>query len=383
MNPLPHITHIITGLSLGGAEQALLRLVRAGQGKLFNNHVISLQAGGSLVAAFEEAGVPVYELGLNPRLPNPFKLLHLISAIRASKPDLVQTWMYHADLLGGLAAKLARRVPIVWNIRNLSFDQQYPNRLTQAVVRLSAIASGIVPDKIISNSVAARDEHIRLGYAKDRMLVIPNGFDLAVYAPNNASRRELREELGVSHDSLLVGLMARFDPLKDHASFVQAAALLAVEFKHIHFVLAGTHITWENNTLRQVIEDAGLRHAFSLLGPRADVSRIMSALDLLVSASVSESFPNVVGEAMASGVPCVVTDVGDSRILVGDTGLVVPPRDPKQLADACAKVLKQSQTQRLELGQAARQRIQSNFSLELSLENYSRLYTELIRQKQL
>lgn len=383
MTDLPRITHIITGLGLGGAEQALLRLVRASQGKLFNNHVISLQAGGSLVAAFEEAGVPVYELGLSPRLPNPFKLLHLISVIRASKPDLVQTWMYHADLLGGLAAKLARRVPIVWNIRNLSFDQQNPNRLTQALVRLNAIASRMIPDKIISNSVAARDEHIRLGYAKDKMLVIPNGFDLALYAPNQANRTALREELGVSRTTLLIGLMARFDPLKDHASFVYAAALLAAEFKDIHFVLAGTHITWENNILRQAIEDAGLKTMFSLLGPRADVPRIMSALDLLVSSSVSESFPNVVGEAMASGVPCVVTDVGDSRILVGDTGLVVPPKDPKRLADACARVLKQSQTQRLELGQAARQRIQSTFSLESAVENYSRMYSELIRQKQL
>jgi glycosyltransferase involved in cell wall biosynthesis len=285
--------------------------------------------------------------------------------------------MYHADLLGGLAAKLAGPAPVVWNIRNLSFDPARPNRLTQALVRVAALLSGLIPAAIVTNSLAAQNEHVRLGYAKDKVQVIPNGFDLAVYAPNPAGRAAVRRELGIRPDELLVGLLARFDPLKDHLTFVAAAAKLLEQFKQARFLLAGTGITPDNQILQQAIQNTGAESAFHLLGSRHDVPNLLAALDLFVSSSISESFPNAVGEAMAAGVACVVTDAGDSRRLVAETGMVVPSRDAAALAQACAQVLALSPAERTQRGLVGRQRIQSHYTLQAMVERYAALYESL------
>lgn len=375
------ITHIITDLDLGGAERALLELMRSSHGRL-QSSVICLQGRGQLADAFRQLGVPVFELGLHRRLPNPLKFFELIRAIRASQPDVVQTWMYHADVLGGLAAKLAGPAPVVWNIRNLSFDPVHPNRLTQALVRVAALISALIPAAIVTNSLAAQNEHVRLGYTKNKMHVIPNGFDLTKYAPNQTSRRETRRELGINEDTLTVGLFARFDPLKDHATFVKAATQLAAQFQNgIKFIMAGTGITADNAELYSSIEKSNARANFSLLGPRDDTPRLMNALDLLVSSSISESFPNVVGEAMATGIPCVVTDVGDSRVLVGEAGEVVQPGDAAGISAACAKILRLSPTQRAELGAKGRERIRARYDISVTVDNYLSLYSETLKSR--
>lgn len=368
------VTHIITNLGLGGAERTLLELVCASEGVCLNNSVISLQAGGMLANAFRAARVPLLELGLQKRLLNPLKAFELIRAIEYTQPDIVQTWMYHADFLGGAAAKIAKCIPVVWNVRNLTFDQQNPNRLTQTLVRLNAAISGLIPNKIITNSYAAELEHVRLGYAQEKMHVIPNGFNLAKYMPNKNSRRIVRRELGLDDDILLVGLFARFDPLKDHATFAKAAGELAREYTRARFVLAGVGITSNNVQLNSMIKASGVSSRFNLLGPRDDVPNLINSLDILVSSSVSESFPNVVGEAMASGIPCVVTDVGDSRYLVGNAGIVIPPASASALAQACAQLLGLNHEERVQIGLAGRQRIRSEFTLQAMVERYSAVY---------
>lgn len=207
--------------------------------------------------------------------------------------------------------------------------------------------------------------------------MIPNGFDLDAFRPDPESRLAVRRQLEIPEDSLLIGLVARFHPQKDHHNFVQAAGLLHRAMPQVHFLLCGEGITWENPVLGEWIDDAGVESWCHLLGRREDMPKLTAALDIASSSSFGESFPNVVGEAMACGVPCVVTDVGDCAILVGKTGIVVPPNDAGALASAWHQLLEMSHEERRRLGQLARQRIKNKFDLNLVVSRYEDLYKSL------
>jgi len=213
------------------------------------------------------------------------------------------------------------------------------------------------------------------------MIVITNGFDPAAFRPDPVARQSVRRELGTGADTPLVGLVARFDPQKNHRGFLQAAAILHTRLPGCHFLLCGADITWENPQLAQWIDASGIRDQCHLLGERSDVPRLMAALDVVSSAAAfGEAFPLVIGEAMACGVPCVVTDVGDSATIVGETGVVVPPSDPQALADGWGRLLlSMSAEERCQLGLAARRRVEERFGLERTVEQYLSLYETLGR----
>jgi glycosyltransferase involved in cell wall biosynthesis len=219
--------------------------------------------------------------------------------------------------------------------------------------------------------------HEALGYAADKMQVIPNGFDLELYCPNSAAACAVRKEMGIPRDSVIIGLVARFDPLKDHKTFVAAAARLRSSVGGVHFVLCGEGVTWKNKQLCTWIEEHALGDCFHLLGRRADIPRLTAALDIASSSSRGEGFANVIGEAMACGVPCVVTDVGDSARIVGDTGRVVPAGEPVALAAAWQELIAAGEATRRALGQAARARIAEHYSLNSVGDRYQALYREL------
>jgi glycosyltransferase involved in cell wall biosynthesis len=209
------------------------------------------------------------------------------------------------------------------------------------------------------------------------MVVLPNGFDLDAFQPDPAARGSVRQELGISEETPLIGLVARFHPQKDHHNFMQAAAQLHARLPNVHFLLCGAGVTPENPALAQWVEEAGLRANVHLLGVRQDVPRLSAALDIATSSSSGEGFPNVVGEAMACGVPCVVTDVGDAALIVGETGRVVPPHDAQALADAWHDLLNAGEDYRYELGMAARRRVQECFSMTTISRRYEQLYEEI------
>ena len=216
------------------------------------------------------------------------------------------------------------------------------------------------------------------------MMVIPNGFDLAAFKPDAKARTAVREELGISQEALLIGLVGRFDPQKDHRNFVAAAARLRAYCPQVHFLLCGDGVNWNNAELTGWIGEAGLRQQFHLLGRREDMPRLTAALDISsTSSSYGEGFPNVIGEAMACGVACAITDVGDSAFIVGETGLVVPPRDPEALAHAWKKLIEMGPEGRQKLGETARKRILENFSLPDIVARYEALYKEVVRRKQI
>jgi glycosyltransferase involved in cell wall biosynthesis len=282
--------------------------------------------------------------------------------------------MYHADLLGGLANLFAGRYPLLWGIHHTATDRTALNPRTYKILRLNALLSRWLPNRIICCAESARDSHIALGYPAGKMQVIPNGIDSQRFQPQAHARASLRKELALPPGVSLVGLCARFHPAKDHQTFIEAAAMVSKKNPETHFVLCGWQVEWNNPRLSMWIDQAGLRSRCHLLGMRDDMPRILSALDVLVSSSVSEAFPLIVGEAMACGVACVVTNVGDSALLVGNTGQVVPAGDPNSLGEAI--LFLQGETA-VKKGALARKRIMTLYNLEAAVARYIQAYEEI------
>lgn len=373
------IVHIITGLEQGGAEATLCKLVRKFPADRYTSHVVSLTSAGVLGRVLRQAGITLDVLDMRRGIPDPRILFRLAHLLRARRPDIVQTWMYHADLLGGLAARMAGVASIVWGIRQSDLDPAHSKRLTRMTARVCALLSSRVPHRIVSCSRHAMYLHMDMGYAPEKMLVIPNGFDLNIYRPDTTARSVLRAELSIEADQPVIGMIARFDPQKDHRTFVDAAAKLLQMVPGAIFLLAGDGVDWNNRQLTNWIEAAGGRRRFILLGSRSDIPRILNVLDIAtLSSAFGEGFPNVIGEAMACEVPCVVTDVGDSAELVGDTGRVVASRDPAALASAWAELLHLDIDARRTLGRASRARVQSNFQIDVVAAKYAALYETLV-----
>lgn len=368
------VAHVITGLSTGGAETCLYRLLAATAGRGIGAVVISLLDKGVLGPAIEALGVPVYEVGMRRGLPSPRAVQRLARLLRESRADMVQGWMYHANIAASVVMKLAApRTPVLWNVRHALDDLASERRGTRRVIAVSAKLSAS-PRHIVYNSLASARQHEAQGFASAKSVVIGNGFDLAQFAPSDIARHRVRGELGVAPETPLVGAVGRDHPVKDHANYLRAAAVIARSVPDATFVIAGRDVDGRNARLTSLIADLGIGDRVRLLGERSDVPALMAALDVMVSSSWTEAFPNVVGEAMACGLPCVVTDVGDSAWIVGDTGRVVPSRDPNTLAAAVQGVLALEPSARRKLGLAARQRVEREFSLAAAVNRYEDLY---------
>jgi glycosyltransferase involved in cell wall biosynthesis len=372
------ILHIITNFVMGGAEMMLYKLLSRADRTRVQASVLSLVDVGPVGERARDLGVPVRSLGLRRDLSASLAIPRLARWIRRERPDVVQTWMYHADLIGGVAARLAGGVPVAWNIRHSDLDPRDSRRTTIWTARACAHLSRKIPARIVCCSDSAFRVHSDLGYDAARMVVIPNGFDVKRFKPDPIARRGLREELRLADDTPLIGQIGRFDPQKDHHNFIRAAALLRATHPVARFVLCGDALTRENSQVRDWLDEAGLGSGVHLLGRREDVARVHAALDILtLSSAFGEGFPNVVGEAMASGVPCVVTDVGDSAMIVGDTGRVVPARDPGALADAWRWMLGLGPEGRARLGEAARERVVRNFELDSIVTRYQSFHEQM------
>jgi glycosyltransferase involved in cell wall biosynthesis len=364
------ILHIITGLGDGGAEGVLYRLCTADRSRC--HHVISLMDRGKYGPMLEAAGIPVTIIGL-PRgrvTLTGFRRLH--RAIRDLRPDAVQTWMYHADLLGGLAARLAGVRNVTWGIRHTTLDPNQSPRSTILVAKACAMLSRRIPRQIVCCAAKSREVHARLGYDIARMRVIPNGYDLSVFQPNSAAGAALRSDLGLAADVPVIGFVARFDPQKDHQTFFRALALLRARRSAPICLLVGTGLDPENHRLAALIADTVPGDQVRLLGRRNDIPDVMNALDVhVMSSAFGEAFPNVLAEAMACGTPCVSTDVGDAAAIVGATGRIVPPSDPAALAGAIEEMLVARSTPDWPRRRAAaRTHVAENFSLARMVEAY-------------
>jgi glycosyltransferase involved in cell wall biosynthesis len=377
------IAHIITGLGPGGAEMMLYKVLMKCNRTMFQPIVISLTDSGSFGKRIQDLNILVKVIRMRRGIPNPLAIFRLASMLRQIKPHIIQTWMYHANLMGGLAAKVAGKIPVVWGIHNSNLSYKHNKLTTIGTAVVCGNLSRWLPSRIVSVSELARTIHLKLGYSSEKMLVIPNGFDLDVFKPDSDARQSVRAELGVSEKDTLIGLIARFDPQKDHRNFIEAALLLHKRLPEAHYLLCGDGISIENKELNRWLKSSNNYRYFHLLGPRMDIPRLICALDILSSSSYGEAFPLVVGEAMACCIPCVVTDVGDSAWIVGKTGRVVPPKNPQAFADALFELLSMDKEEREELGKLARQRIAENFSLDSIVHKYEDLYQEILEVSKL
>lgn len=360
--------HIITGLNDGGAEAVLYRLCKHDTDTL--HRVVSLTSAGKYGPMLEALGVDVTCLEMPRGRVTTSGLVRLWRAIRAGQPDTVQTWMYHANLLGGLAAWVAGRRNIAWGIHHTNLIPGETSRGTMLVARACAWISHVVPRRILCCAEKAIEVHAALGYDRKRMVFTPNGYDLADFRPDALAGADVRGGLGLG-DGRMIGFVARYDPLKDHDTLLAALVRLRGQRIAPHCLLVGTGLDRGNTILTSRIRALGLSDQVRLLGRRDDVPAIMNALDLHVMSSISEGFPNVIAEAMACGTPCISTDVGDAVAIVGDTGWIVPRRDPDALAEAIAQALAARARPEWPARQAAaRRRIETHFAVDRMVENY-------------
>lgn len=368
------ILHIIIGLNVGGAELMLKRLIESHQFNTHHHHsVISLTGIGDVGIQLQALGVDVKKMGMRSALDIPLVLWQLVRLIRASAPDIVQTWMYHADLLGGLAARLGGHRNVIWGIRTTNV-QVGGSRATTMVRQVCAWLSRRVPHTIVCAAEASRKVHVAVGYDAARMVVVPNGFDLSRLVATPNQRAMLRTQCGFGADNVVVGTLGRFNPAKDHENFVRAAGLLAQQHAHVRFLMVGRGLDADNTELARWIAQTGGADRFVLLAERADVPVCLATMDIFCLSSRTEGFPNVVAEAMAMGIPCVVTDVGDTAVLVADTGVVVPKEDSIELAKGLERLLAIDPDMRQQLGQKARERIHAEFSIERARDRFEAVY---------
>lgn len=371
------IVHVITGLNRGGAENALFRLLSQGPHPA-QTRVVSLTGAGIFQEQLESLGVTVTCLEMRPGLPSPFKWWKLVRLLREWRPQLVQTWMYHADLLGGLAASVAG-VPVCWGIRNSDLSHNRNKKSTLIVARICACISSKVPALAISCSARAAAIHRSFGYAVP-FEVVPNGLSVEAWKPHPEQRHHVREELGFSDASFVFAHAGRNDPQKDHAGLALAFNRVLVDCPRARLLLCGTGMEPQTPYFRALPFSDEARKAVLAIGPRDDLPLLWQAADAFVLSSLGEAFPNAVAEAMACGLPCVVTDVGDAAEIVSDTGLIVPPGDPDALAEAMGILCAMPDVERRRLGAAARQRILDHFTLDRMVAGFGRVWSGLIAE---
>jgi len=377
------LVHIINDVSIGGAEMMLYKLLSQVNRERFEPIVVALRNRGQLHRRIEALDVPVYNVAMRLGIPTPTSCWRLIRLMRRLKPDLIQGWMYHGSLAAQVGGAFAgRSVPVVWNIRQSLNGFNYEKRATAAIIRFLAYLSKR-PAKIIYNSRIAAAQHGAIGYELRDSLVIPNGFMTSLFTPSQEARNSVRVELGIPDETLLIGLVSRYHPVKDHANFLHAAALLLKTHPDVQFVLCGDGVNWVNPFLCKLIDDLKLTERVHLLDQRQDMPRVTAALDIATSSSCAESFPNVIGEAMSCGVPCVVTDVSDLLWIVGETGRVVAPRNAQALAKAMEELVELGPEGRKQLGRSARERVLKHFPLKNIDSLYEALYEDVLGQKEM
>lgn len=403
MNKPIRVLHLISGLGQGGAESVLTRLVTNSTEK---NIVLSFTDEGVYGAMIRVAGVELHCLGMNPGRITLGDFRRLVKKIRELQVDVVQTWMYHADLIGGLAARLAACKHIAWGIRNSGYQLKQSSRSAYYIARVSGFLSRLIPQKIIACGEQAARLHGRWGYDLKRMVVIQNGYDLTRWQADRQAAQRLREQWQVGVNDPVFGFVARWNPLKDHQSLLQAFVHIKQNHPRARCVLVGKGLDKNNVELMALLKGLGLQafddiqenqrslasernpnatHAeVILLGMRQEVSAIMTALDVHVLSSIAEGFPNVVAEAMACETPCVVTDVGDAALMVGDLGWVAEPSNPADLANKMEQALSYLQSlsaeEKVQYQKRVRHYVVDHFSLNCMIDNYEQTWRSMMAE---
>ncbi|MET1253598.1 glycosyltransferase [Aliikangiella maris] len=376
------VLHITLGLGNGGAEGALFRLVTFDKS---NEHIIiSIMGDGIYGQKLRESGHTIFSLAVRRGKVKFSCFYSIYKIVKEVRPDVVQTWLYHSDLLGGIIARLAGVKTVVWGIRHSNLDPKLNSKIIIYIAKISSLFSKIIPKRIISCSIKAAEVHKNIGYKASIFEVIPNGYDLNKIKHTRKGRYGYRSNWRIGEKEIVFGVVGRWDPLKDHKNFIRAVSDLKRQYKgSIKCILVGPNIDNSNVELVKLIRYYELEDDFLLLGPTKQISEVMSAFDLLVLPSLGEAFPNVVAEAMACGTPCIVTDVGDASFIVGSNGWVVPPADHIALSNAMSESIAKNadENEWQNLTQRCRERIEQNFSIESMVSRFSDVWFDAKESK--
>ncbi len=369
------IVHIITSLGDGGAEHTLFKICK--YDKLNVHIIISLTNSGKYFKLLKRLGVEVYCLKANFFSIN--KFFYLLKLLRSLKPNVVQTWLIHADFIGGIAARLVGIKNIFWNIRYSNFKIGKTKLTTILIVKILAKLSFVIPKLIIIVSKKAKKIYEMKGFDKKKLKVISNGYDLSILKPNKFSKINFKKKNKIKKNAPLLGNIARYDPKKDHLNLLNALSLIRLKNLDFFCVLVGSNIDKNNFILNSEIKKLNLSNYVKLLGQKDNILQVINGLDVYVqSSSYGEGFPNVVAESMACGVPCIATDVGDSSFIIGKTGWLVSPNNSAKLAEAIEKSLAELNTKNWNkrCGKA-RARIKKNFNVIKMLRLYSEVWNKI------
>jgi len=372
------VLHIITGLGLGGAEMMLLKLLQASDRSTTEHMVLVLTDLDVLASDFRALDVSVQVLRISGLMSGLRGLWAASKLVIASKPDVVMTWLHHADLFGVMLKCLHPTVPLVWNLRCSKLSPEDLPKSNIILVRLLARLS-FAPTVVVANAHVGMEEHIRVGYKPRRWLVLPNGFDTRKFFPDDLARKKVRDQLGLVESDFVVGMVGRYHRMKGFDLFAKAADIAVQRSARLRFVLVGTDVSEENQELVNMFKVAGIRSRVLLLGQRRDIPVVMNGFDILANTSTSEGFPNVVGEAMSCGLPCVVTDVGDSGIVVGQSGVRIPAGDVETLARAWQDFAEMKEGALSVMKASARQRILDMYDISVVARRYQELFESLAR----
>lgn len=373
------VLHIITGLDDGGAEAVLFRLCKLD--KKYQHIVISLQAKQKYESLLKKLNISVHTLNFSNSRINFFGLFKLFKLIRQIKPDVVQTWMPHADLIGGVLARIAGIKKIFWGVHHANLIKGKINRLVIMIVRLNALLSNLVPTKIIYCAEKSREVQESIGFKKSKGVVVHNGYDTNSFFQDSSLDHIIRNELGISDETFLIGHVGNYHPLKDQETLIKSLRYLDQKSINFNAILVGNKLEPSNKNLVTLINENGLTERIHLLGIRNDITTIMNGIDIFMLSSISEAFPNVLNEAMACETPCVTTNVGDAALIVGDTGWVVSPQDSKALAKATIEAHEEKKFHNESWEQrkkACRKRILENYSLEKMIKEYKDVWAHEI-----
>ena len=372
--PPKKILHIITSAEVGGAELMLCRLLERNDPRHHRQAVLSLTTPIALKERFESQA-PLHTLHMRPPLPRWQDLSTLRRIIRDERPDLIQGWMYHGNLAASVGARLAGfRGPVLWNVRHSLHDMRLEKPVSRLVIRLNARFSRGAR-AIVFNSRTSIEQHQAIGFAADRCVFVPNGVDCGLNRPQPELRDEVRAELGIEATAPLIGMVARYHPMKDPFTLLAALDLVRERLPKVRLAIIGRGFDRDNRRVADAIAARGLERHVRLLGYRSDVPRLLAALDVAAMPSAwGEGFPNALGEAAATGLPMVATDIGDAARVAGPGGRIVPPKDPPALAAALAEVLSLDPAARRTLGAAARRHVTEHFELDVISRRFAALH---------
>ncbi|MBD0372239.1 MAG: glycosyltransferase [Pyrinomonadaceae bacterium] len=370
------LAFIIRSLDGGGAERQLVSLVKALDKTRFDVTVFTFYAGGMLEKELEGCDVRLINLGKRGRWHLLGFLYRFARHLRRLRPDVIHGYLDISNLLA-LSSRLFLSGPkIIWGARSSDRDLWHYDWLRRLSSRLERIFSRFA-DCIIVNSRVGREHLLKRGFPAEKLSVIHNGIDTEAFRPDPSARVKIRREWGIREDAILIGIVGRLDPVKDHQTFLRAASILHKQRPEVYFVCVGSGAASYRQRLEHLIEQQSLSGKIYWAGVRSDMHAVYNALDLHVSSSQSEGFSNAIGEAMACAVPCVVTDAGDSALIVGDTGFVSAPLDAGALASTLISCL---ESDRNALGVKARLRIKENWSVERLAERTEKLIAGLLEK---